>query len=87
MLARLWRGTDDFLGSNDKDQGLCSKQGSKHKKAFMRLRRIGPDGPPARLRPVGDYAPEGRAYASESDWCGSVSDQNQKDRSSGCEKG
>jgi len=22
-------------------------------------------GPPARLRPVGDYAPEGRAYASE----------------------
>jgi hypothetical protein len=46
----------------------------------MRLRRIDPDGPPARLRPVGDYAPEGRAYASESDWCGSVSDQNQKDK-------
>ena len=23
-------------------------------------------GPPARLRPVGDYAPEGRSYGSES---------------------
>ncbi len=27
---------------------------------------INADWPPARLRPVGDYAPEGRAYASES---------------------
>jgi len=25
--------------------------------------------PPARLRPVGDYAPEGRAYASERSRC------------------
>ena len=41
---RLWRGTDDFPGSNEKDQGLCFKQSSKHKKAFMRLRRIDPDG-------------------------------------------
>ena len=42
---------DDFLGSNDKDQGLGFKQSSKHKKAFMRLRRIDPDGP-LRLDPV-----------------------------------
>jgi hypothetical protein len=32
-----------FRGPTEKDQGLCFKQSSKHKKAFMRLRRIDPD--------------------------------------------
>jgi len=31
----LGYGTDDFLGSNEKDQGLCFKQSSKHKKALI----------------------------------------------------
>ena len=45
----------------------CLTNGThRHSLSFIFLCKKWPSGPPARLRPEGDYAPEGRAYASES---------------------